>query len=55
MMTPAEAINAATINAAHALRVQARVGSLEVGKQADVIIFDTPIIGMWPANWERIW
>ncbi len=41
-MTPAEAIAAATINAAHAIGVGGRVGSLEVGKQADLIILDVP-------------
>lgn len=39
-MMPAEAIVASTINAAHAVNRQTTVGSLEVGKQADVIILD---------------
>ncbi len=39
-LTPAEAINAATINAAHALNLGRYVGSLEVGKQADVLVLD---------------
>jgi imidazolonepropionase len=39
-MTPAEAIVAATINAAYALRRDKRIGSLEVGKQADVAVFE---------------
>jgi imidazolonepropionase len=39
-MTPAEAITAATINAAFALRREKRIGSLEVGKQADMAIFE---------------
>jgi imidazolonepropionase len=39
-MTPAEAIAAATINGAHALRVAGRKGSLEPGKDADLAIFD---------------
>ena len=39
-MTPAEAIAAATINAAYALRRDKQIGSLEIGKQADVAIFD---------------
>jgi imidazolonepropionase len=41
-MTPAEAVTAATFNAACAIGVQDRVGSLEVGKQADCIILDCP-------------
>jgi imidazolonepropionase len=39
-MTPAEAIAAATINAAYALRRETRIGSLEVGKQADIAVFE---------------
>lgn len=41
-MTPAEAIVAATINAAHAVGLGHRVGSLEVGKKADVLVLDVP-------------
>ena len=41
-LTPAEAINAATINAAHALKLGQYVGSLEVGKQADILVLDIP-------------
>ena len=40
-MTPAEAITAATINAAHALHADARIGSLEIDKLADVLILST--------------
>ncbi|HEY2392196.1 MAG TPA: imidazolonepropionase [Candidatus Angelobacter sp.] len=39
-MTPAEAISASTINAACALRLQDRKGSVEAGKDADMAIFD---------------
>jgi len=39
-MTPAEAITAATINAAHALRRDDRIGSLGVGKFADLAVFE---------------
>ncbi len=38
-MTPAEAITAATINAAFGLRRDKRIGSLEAGKQADLAVF----------------
>lgn len=41
-MAPEEVISAATINAAHALGYAHRVGSLEVGKRADVLILDVP-------------
>lgn len=39
-MSPAEAIAAATINGAHALRLADRIGSLEPGKQADLLVLD---------------
>jgi imidazolonepropionase len=39
-MTPAEAIAAATINPAYSLRQHDRIGSLEVGKYADLAAFD---------------
>jgi imidazolonepropionase len=39
-VTPAEAISAATINPAYSLRRHDRVGSLEVGKYADLAAFD---------------
>ena len=38
-MTPAEAISAATINAAYGLRRDKSIGSLEAGKQADLAVF----------------
>jgi imidazolonepropionase len=39
-MTPAEAIVAATINGACAVRREQRIGSIEVGKSADVAVYD---------------
>jgi imidazolonepropionase len=39
-MTPSEAITASTINAAYSLDLGSQIGSLEAGKQADVVIFN---------------
>jgi imidazolonepropionase len=39
-MTPAEAITAATVNAAYALRREKQIGSLAVGKLADLAVFE---------------
>jgi len=39
-MSPAEAIAAATINAACSLARDSRIGALEVGKQADIAVFE---------------
>ncbi len=39
-MTPAEAIVAATINGASAIRHENRMGSIERGKQADMAVYD---------------
>ncbi|KFL15978.1 imidazolonepropionase [Geobacillus stearothermophilus] len=41
-MTPAEAMAAATINAAHAIGRAHLVGSLEPGKKADLVMFNVP-------------
>ena len=41
-LTVAEAITAATLNAAYSLRRADRVGSLEEGKQADLQVLDVP-------------
>jgi imidazolonepropionase len=41
-MLPAEAVTALTLNAAAALGCSGRLGSLEVGKQADMIVCDVP-------------
>jgi len=37
-LLPAEALNAGTINAAHAIGLGDQTGSIEVGKQADLLI-----------------
>lgn len=47
-MQPSEAIAAATINAAHAIGRAHEVGSLEVGKRADIVILDAPNHGYIP-------
>jgi imidazolonepropionase len=41
-MSPAEAISAATINGAHALRRANRAGSIEYGKDADLVVLSAP-------------
>jgi imidazolonepropionase len=41
-LTPAQALAAATINAAFAVERGDRIGSLEPGKMADVVIWDAP-------------
>ncbi len=41
-LTPAEAISAATINAAYSLGRAERLGSLQPGKQADLIVMNVP-------------
>ena len=41
-MQPEEVIVGVTINAAAALGIEDKVGSLEVGKKADIAIFDAP-------------
>ena len=41
-LTPAQAIAGATINAAAAIKMEEKVGSLTPGKQADILILDIP-------------
>ncbi len=40
-LLPSEALNAATINAAFAVGLGAKIGSLEIGKQADILVLNT--------------
>jgi len=47
-LTPEEALIGATINAAHAIGRANQVGSLEVGKQGDVLILDIPNLNYLP-------
>jgi imidazolonepropionase len=41
-LTPAQAICAATINAAHAIRRADEIGSITANKQADMIVLNVP-------------
>lgn len=59
-MTIDEAITAATLHGAHALRIAHRKGSIEVGKDADVVLYSVPnytdIVYHWGVNHvERVW
>lgn len=47
-LTPAEALCACTINAAHALGLGSETGSLEPGKLADFVIWDIPSLNFIP-------
>ena len=41
-LTPEEAITAATLNGAAALNLSEQIGSIEPGKQADIILYNIP-------------
>jgi imidazolonepropionase len=41
-MSPAEVLTAVTINGAHAVNRSHTIGSIEAGKQADLVVFDMP-------------
>jgi imidazolonepropionase len=47
-LTPAEALAGVTINAAHALALDSEIGSLEPGKQADLVVWDVPTVEQMP-------
>ncbi len=47
-LTPAEALAAVTINAAGALGLAAEIGSIEPGKQADLVVWDVPAVEQLP-------
>ncbi|MFC4766274.1 imidazolonepropionase [Effusibacillus consociatus] len=47
-MTPEEVITALTINAAHAIGRGDTIGSLEAGKQADLVIYNAPSLAYLP-------
>jgi imidazolonepropionase len=46
-MKPAEVLKGATIIAARALRQQSSIGSIEVGKSADLVVVDAPDVDHW--------
>jgi imidazolonepropionase len=41
-LTPAEALTAATVNAAHAIGLSDEAGTIAVGRPADFVVFDVP-------------
>ena len=45
-MTPEEVLTAVTINAASSCGLEKKIGTLEVGKQADIVIWDAPDMEM---------
>ena len=47
-MSPAEALVGVTINAAHSLGLADRLGSIEPGKQADLVVWDVPSVDQLP-------
>jgi imidazolonepropionase len=47
-LTPAEALVGVTINAAHSVGLGAEIGSIEPGKQADLVVWDVPSIDQIP-------
>ena len=47
-MTPEEVVCAVTINGAHAIDRGREIGSLEVGKKADIVVLDVPNIAYLP-------
>jgi imidazolonepropionase len=51
-MTPAEAITASTFNAACAIKMNDQIGSLDIGKQADLIILDCPTHNFIPYHFS---
>ncbi|WCS28267.1 amidohydrolase family protein [Methylobacterium sp. NMS14P] len=52
-LTVAEAIHANTMGAAYQLRMDDRIGSVEVGKRADLIVLDRNILAIDPHEIHR--
>jgi imidazolonepropionase len=51
-MTPAEALKGATLYAARALEIEDVAGSLEPGKQADLVVIDASDVNQWLYNFR---
>ena len=49
-VTPYDILSMATINGAKALGLDKRIGSIEVGKEADIVLINTEDINMAPVN-----
>ncbi|MDQ1372028.1 MAG: imidazolonepropionase [Candidatus Thermoplasmatota archaeon] len=49
-MTPAEALTASTVNAAAALGLEKKIGTLERGKRADIVVMDVASHAMIPCR-----
>lgn len=47
-LSPAEALSAVTINAAYSLGMGAEIGSIEPGKQADLVVWSVPALEQIP-------
>jgi imidazolonepropionase len=56
-MTPEEAITSATLNSAAALGLSDEIGSIEVGKQADIVLYDVPNYSYIPYHYgiNHVW
>ncbi|GAY15683.1 amidohydrolase [Mycobacterium sp. shizuoka-1] len=52
-LSVAEAVHANTMGAAYQIRLDHRIGSVEVGKQADLIVLDTDIFAVDPHDIHR--
>lgn len=50
LMTPHEVLRYATVAGAEACRLDSKIGSLEVGKEADIILLRTDLLDTMPVN-----
>lgn len=54
-LTPLQALQTATIDAARAMQLDARTGSLDAGKQADLVVIDgDPLTNMRDIRWVHL-